>query len=200
MRLFVINFFSLHKQTFCRPMCLHITCIAKTKSGESYPNRVVNFELNRAYMKILTPKSCCTDNTWFFEYFYGFLGFVFWEISGHFGGVYQSRYCVSDGAFLFSFVYVLYLNIAFYLYGKQIKSKVGNKLYLQMIFICVRLNWLDIHECHTMPLKCSSTRNNSSTLSEFCIDTTTVYKHNAIAAGKLKILPGGLNTRFYLWL
>ena len=24
---------------------------------------------------------------------------------------------------------------------------------LQMIFICVRLNWLDIHECHTMPLK-----------------------------------------------
>ena len=27
------------------------------------------------------------------------------------------------------------------------------KLYLQMIFICVRLNWLDIHECHTMSLK-----------------------------------------------
>ena len=29
---------------------------------------------------------------------------------------------------------------------------MGNKLYLQMIFICVRLNWLDIHECHTMHL------------------------------------------------
>ena len=47
----------------------------------------------------------------------------------------------------------MYLNIASYLYGKQIKSKMGNKLYLQMIFISVRLNWLDIHECHTMPLK-----------------------------------------------
>ena len=46
----------------------------------------------------------------------------------------------------------MYLNIASYLYGKQIKSKMGKKLYLQMIFICVRLNWLDIHECHTMPL------------------------------------------------
>ena len=47
----------------------------------------------------------------------------------------------------------MYLNIASYLYGKQIKSKMGNKLYLKwMIFICVRLNWLDIHECHTMPL------------------------------------------------
>ena len=46
----------------------------------------------------------------------------------------------------------MYLNIASYLYGKQIKSKIGNKLYLQMIFICVRLNWLDIHEWHTMPL------------------------------------------------
>ena len=30
---------------------------------------------------------------------------------------------------------------------------MGNKLYLQMMFICVRLNWLGIHECHTMPLK-----------------------------------------------
>ena len=50
-------------------------------------------------------------------------------------------------------VHVMYLNIASYLHGKQIKSKMGNKLYLKMIFICVRLNWLDIHECHTMPLK-----------------------------------------------
>ena len=75
-----------------------------------------------------------------FEYFYGFVGFVVWEIRGHFGGVYQSRYCASDGAFLFSFVYVMDLNIASYLYGKQIKSKMGNKLYLRMIFICVRLN------------------------------------------------------------
>ena len=46
----------------------------------------------------------------------------------------------------------MYLNIASYLYGKQIKSKMDNKLYLQKIFICVRLNWHDIHECHIMPL------------------------------------------------
>ena len=62
----------------------------------------------------------CIFNTQFFEYFYGFLGFVVWEISGHFGAAYQSHYCVSDGAFLFSFVYAIYLNIASYLYGKQI--------------------------------------------------------------------------------
>ena len=88
-----------------------------------------------------------------FEYFYGFLGFVVWEISGHFWGVYQSHYCASTVAFLFSFVYVIYLNIASYLYGKQIKSKLWTKLYLWMIFICVRLNWLHFHECRPMPLK-----------------------------------------------
>ena len=64
--------------------------------------------------------------------FYGFLGFVVWEISGHFGGVYQSRYCASDGAFLFSFVYVMYLNFASYLCGKQIKSKLGEYDYFHL--------------------------------------------------------------------
>ena len=146
MKLFVMDFFSLHKQTLCRPCCLHIcnscTRIAQEKSGERYPNSVVSFCLNRAYIKIRTPNSPRTDNTWFFEYFYGFLGFVVWEISGHFWGVYQSHYCASAVAFLFSFVYVIYLNIASYLYGKQIKSKLWTKLYLWMIFICVRLNRL----------------------------------------------------------
>ena len=34
-------------------------------------------------MKIRTPNSCCTDNTWFFWIcFMDFLGFVVWEISG----------------------------------------------------------------------------------------------------------------------
>ena len=47
----------------------------------------------------------------------------------------------------------MYLNIASYLYGKQIKLKMGNKLYLRMSFICVRLIRLDFHDCHTMPLK-----------------------------------------------
>ena len=46
----------------------------------------------------------------------------------------------------------MYINIASYLYGKQINLKMGNTLYLQ-IFICARLNWLDNHECHTMSLK-----------------------------------------------
>ena len=81
-----------------------------------------------------------------------FLGFVVWEISGHFWGVYQSHYCASAVAFLFSFVYVIYLNIASHLYGKQIKSKLWTKLYLWMIFICVRLNRLHFHECRPMPL------------------------------------------------
>ena len=38
--------------------------------------------------------------------------------------------------FCFLFVYVMYLNIASYLYGKQLKSKFGNKV------ICVHLNRL----------------------------------------------------------
>ena len=42
----------------------------------------------------------------------------------------KSYYCASDGAFLFSFVYVMYLNIASYWYLKQIKSQLGTKLYL----------------------------------------------------------------------
>ena len=42
--------------------------------------------------------------------------------------------------------------IASYLYGKQIKSKLWTKLYLLMIFICVRLNRLHFHECRPMPL------------------------------------------------
>ena len=43
---------------------------------------------------------------------------------------YISHYCASAVAFLFSFVHVIYLNIASYLYGKQIKSKLWTKLYL----------------------------------------------------------------------
>ena len=147
----LISFLFINKPSIAS-CCLYITCIAKVKSGESYPNRVVNFELSRAYMKILTPNSCCTDNTWFFWIFLWIFGICSLGDKWTFRGVYQSRYCASDGAFLFSFVYVMYLKIASYLYGKQIKSKMGNKLYFQMIFICVRLNWLDIHECHTMPL------------------------------------------------
>ena len=150
-----ISFLCTNKPSVAQ-CCLHIcdscTRIAQEKSGERYPNSVVSFGLNRAYIKIRTPNSPCTDNTWFFEYFYGFLGFVVWEISGHFWGVYQSHYCASAVAFLFSFVYVIYLNIASYLYGKQIKSKLWTRLCLWMIFICVRLNRLHFHECRPVPL------------------------------------------------
>ena len=69
------------------------------------------------------------------------------------GPPYQSRYCASNDAFLFSFVYVMYLDIAPYLYRKQIKSKMGNKLYLRMLFICLRLIRLDRQYCHTMTVK-----------------------------------------------
>ena len=65
---------------------------------------------------------------------------------------YQSHYCASEGAFLFSFVYVMYLNtgIVSYLYRKPVKSKLRNKLHLRMIFICVQLNLRDLPECGTM--------------------------------------------------
>ena len=64
----------------------------------------------------------------------------------------SSHYCASHGAILFSFVYVKYLNIASSLYRKQIKSKLENKLYLWKVWICVHLNWPELHECHTMNL------------------------------------------------
>ena len=41
-----------------------------------------------------------------------------------------------------------------YLYGKQMKSQVGNKSYLSMILLFVHLNRLCLHECRTMILKC----------------------------------------------
>ena len=72
--------------------------------------------------------------------------------------------------YVLSIVYVLYLNIAYYLYGKQINSKLGNKLYLLMIFICVQLNQRDLHECHTITLKVSL-----FILYEFCPGCIPLY-------------------------
>ena len=59
-----VYIFSTHVITLCTrfDMCSS----GKVNSGERYPNRVVRLGLNRAYMKIRTPNSCCTDNTWFF--------------------------------------------------------------------------------------------------------------------------------------
>ena len=110
-------------------------------------------------MKMRKPNLPCTEITLFFEHFYEFF-FVVWPNSGHFWGVYHSHYCVSEGAFLFSFVYGMYVNIVSYLYGKQINSKLRNKLYLRMIFICVPLNLCYLCECRTMILEFISNRSN----------------------------------------
>ena len=157
-----ISFLCTNKPSVA-PCCLHIcdscTRIAQEKSGERYPNSVVSFGLNRAYIKIRTPNSPCTDNTWFFEYFYGFLGFVVWEISGHFWGVYQSHNCASAVAFLFSFVYVIYLNIASYLYGKQIKSKFGlSCIYEWFLFVYAWIGYISMSAV-PCPLKDFSVHN-----------------------------------------
>ena len=78
-------------------------------------------------MKSRSPNSPCTENTlfYFFLSFYGFfLRFVqvVCNNSGHFLRVNKVIICAFEGAFLFSLVDVMYLNISSYLYGKQIKS------------------------------------------------------------------------------
>ena len=63
-----------------------------------------------------------------FEYFHWCLGSVVWQINGY--KEYIKVIIVHPTVHFFSFVFVMYLNIASYLYGKQIKSKLGTKLYL----------------------------------------------------------------------
>ena len=118
-----VYIFSTHVITLCTRF--DICSSGKVNSGERYLNRVVSLGLNIAYMKILSSNSCCTDNTWFFEYFHGFWGFVVLEISGHFGGVYQSRYCASDGAFLFFFCICNVSKYCFLFVWKTNKVEVG---------------------------------------------------------------------------
>ena len=143
--------FSTHVITLCTQF--DICSSGNMNSGERYPNRVVSFGLNRAYMNIRTPNSCCTDNTWFFEYFYGFLVFVVWEISGHFRGVYQSRHHASVGAFLFFFFCICNVSKYCFLFvWKANKVAVGITMCLWMIFICVPLNRLGLNECRTRTL------------------------------------------------
>ena len=66
-------------RSFQRNQCLEYGIIHKylflsfkVKSDESYPNRLASFVLNRAYMKIGTPNSCCTDKVYFCEHFLDF--------------------------------------------------------------------------------------------------------------------------------
>ena len=127
--------FSTHMITICTRFDISLSDMVK--SDEDYPNRVASFGLNRSHMNIRTPNSCCTDNIWFFMDFCD--KFVVFLNSGHFWEVYQSHYCASEGEFIFSCVYEMYLNFASLLYGKQIKSKLGKMLYLWMIVIYVPL-------------------------------------------------------------
>ena len=80
-----ISFLCTNKPSVA-PCCLHIcdscTRIAQEKSGERYPNSVVSFGLNRAYIKgfVGFPVLAYVDKSvqaWFFEYgLMTFLGFV----------------------------------------------------------------------------------------------------------------------------
>ena len=53
-----------HVMTICTRF--DICSSGKVKLGEGYPNRVASFGLNTACMKIGTPNSPCTDNTYLF--------------------------------------------------------------------------------------------------------------------------------------
>ena len=79
--------------------------------------------------------------------------------------------------FSLSFVYAKYLNIASYLYGKQIKSNVGTKLYLLTIFVCVHLNRLGLHECRPRIL-------NGENVLEIKIYFITIYMYIHIITSK----------------
>ena len=122
-----------HHHTIIRPVWRRAY---KNPWKSEHPTRVVQIPLN------------------FFWIFYWFWGFVVWQISGHFWGVYQSHYCASDGTFLFSFVYVS--KYCFLCVWKANKAKV---VFLWMIFIFVHLNRLGLHECRTMILNNQSVEN-----------------------------------------
>ena len=124
-----MEFLSLHKQPSVAPYCLQIcnpcSCIAQVKLGERYPNRVVSFGLNRAYMEI-------RNSIRFLHISLNFVNidFFIFNLPDYLTlrrSISKSLLCIRR---YISFVYVMYLNIATYLYGTQIKSKLGNKLYL----------------------------------------------------------------------
>ena len=69
----------------------------------------------------------------------------------------KSLLCIRRCISFYFCQYVMYLNIASYLYGKHIKLKLGIKLYLHvhvwMIFICVHLILHFLRECRAMILE-----------------------------------------------
>ena len=96
--------------------------------------------------------------------------------------------------FFFLFCILMYLNIAANLYGKQIKSKLENKLYLLMIFICVHLNRLDLHECHVMTLKQSWSISVVSAL----LLVHSILKHQKFQTDKIKPHSKAQNSLMYM--
>ena len=124
----------------------------KVKSGEEYPNRVTRFGLNRAYMKIRLPNSCCQDKPKFFLAFYGHLRFVVWLIVDPSKEYIKVIIVYPKVHFFFLCTCNISRYLFSYLYVKQIKSNFGNMFYLWMIFICVNLNQRDLPECRTMNL------------------------------------------------
>ena len=106
--------------------------------------------IQKKCMKIWTPNSCCTDNTWFFLIFLWIFGSCslgdWWTLRR---STSKSLLCIRR---CISFVHVMYLNIASYLCGKQIKSKLRNTMCLWMIFIWVHLKRLGLNKCRTKTL------------------------------------------------
>ena len=112
-------------------------------------NRFAHFGLKELIWKFKLLTRLVQKTLYFWANLWIFSRFVVWPNSGYFWGVYKSHYCASAGV-LFSFVYIMYLNIYSYLHGNQIKSKLGNTLYLWMIFMCVHLNLRNLSEGRTM--------------------------------------------------
>ena len=75
----------------------------------------------------------------------------------------------------------MYLNIAFYLYGKQIK------LILWMMFNCVHLKQLGLPECNTMTLKVVLSTDNDYN-NDDALSSRRIFRHTNYMEGKEKQL------------
>ena len=86
------------------------------------------------------------------------LGFVVWEIGEHFGGVYQSHYCASDGAFLFFFCICNVSKYYFLFVWKANKVEVReNDVFMNDFHLCtLELAWSSLVSMSTVPGPLSS--------------------------------------------
>ena len=153
MKVFVNDFFPLHKQT---PCCSHIcdpcSWIAQMESGERYPNRVVSFRLNRAHMESKHPTRLVQITLIYFLIFSWISTLADYMYLTRQWSISKSLLCIQRCiSFYFCICYVS--KYCFLFVWKQIKSTSENKLYLCIIFIFVHLNLLFLHECHTLTLE-----------------------------------------------